>query len=174
MNPQGSLRVIVAIAIGFTLAIQAAGALAWVFLLWRSYRVLKDRISENPKIGPFTLSARTACLLLIPAVLLLIMQGFGIEATDKNYQPIFNFPHVLYWPTILFVIGLSAIAPFASIAAIWVAVKGRASQTRSGVAVLWALVLVGSVCFGTSFIGCAWTFSGHPTWGDGYAGRSSK
>jgi len=105
-------------------------------------------------------------ILLAAPVLLLIMQTFGSAATDAEFHPLFDVPDNLYPAIIRIVVLLSVISPVTSAAALVVAI--RLSRTLP---VRVPLLVICAAFAATSWAGCAWTFSGHPTWTTGYSGR---
>ena len=107
-----------------------------------------------------------AAVLLIPSARLLIVQGFGIAATDDQLRPIFNVPSPLQWPLVGAGIFLSIVSPVTSTAALFAAIKGSASLPLP-----FLLLLICGLFFATSWFGCLWTFSGHQTWTQGYGAR---
>jgi len=105
----------------------------------------------------------------MPSALLLIVQGFGIGATDSQLRPIFNVPRPFYWPFVITGIVLSIVSPILRTAALAVAIK-RSASLPGRVSLLVICVLL----MATSWFGCLWTFSGHPTWTQGYAGGTAR
>jgi hypothetical protein len=103
--------------------------------------------------------------LLVPSAALFFIQGFGASATDSQFHAIYDFPQALYWPVVLTATILSAVAPITSVCALWVAFASPRSMENRRWILLICLALVV-----TSWVGCAWTYGGHPTWTQGYSG----
>jgi len=74
--------------------------------------------------------------LLIPSTVLLIVQGFGIWATDSQLRPIFSIPRILSLPLVMLGILLSGVSPLTSTFALVAAIKGSASRLRRVLLVL--------------------------------------
>ncbi len=102
-------------------------------------------------------------MLLAPAVLLLGIQGLGSVAIDEAQRPVFDFPAALSLPMAVVGVTLSVISPMTSMVAA-VLVYGWAASRGRHLLLLLCVLLVAS-----SSVGCAWTFSGHPTWLLGYS-----
>src|ERR1700704_5460427 len=96
-------------------------------------------------------------VLLIPSALLLIVQVVGIGATDSQLRPIFHIPRLFGWLVVAAGIVLSGVSPLTSTVALIGAIRGRTSLPRRVL-----LLLVCMMLFATSWVGCLWSFSGHP------------
>lgn len=109
---------------------------------------------------------RSILLLLAPAVLLLVIQSVGGGGTDRDLQPLFDFPAGLYWPIVAIGMVLSLIAFPLTVIALLLAALRRAPWARRA-----TLIMTCALFVATSFVGCAWSFGGHPTWIQGYSAR---
>ena len=109
---------------------------------------------------------RLLIALLLPAALLLAIQWFGMSATDSELQPLFSLPSVVYWPIVGIGMLCSLVAPITATTALVLVARGDSSGALRACLIVCCLVLTL-----TSWAGFLWTFSGHPTWLQGYALR---
>jgi hypothetical protein len=109
-------------------------------------------------------TARLAVAFALPSYILVIIQFVGISITDQFYRPLYHLGglgELIGWAGFF----LSILSPFSSVVALRLARKSKLSLVKTS-----ALTFLCGLAVAFGLLGCGWTFSGHPTWGQGYGG----